>query len=73
MTPGEKLKKTMIKKYGSEEAWKAHLREIGSQGGKLGGGKGGFTDKKLASRAGQIGGTRRQELRRQHENQATNV
>lgn len=31
----KKTKETMIKKYGSEEAWKAHMRRIGSEGGKV--------------------------------------
>lgn len=29
-------KETMIKKYGSEELWKQHLRDIASVGGKNG-------------------------------------
>ena len=29
----KKLRKTMIAKYGSEEAWKEHMRNIGSKGG----------------------------------------
>ncbi len=32
---GLKLRQTMIEKYGSEEAWKEHLRTIGSKGGKV--------------------------------------
>ena len=34
MTPSEKRKATMLKKYGSEEAWKKALREQGRKGGK---------------------------------------
>lgn len=34
MTLSEKRRATMIKKYGSEEAWKNALREHGSKGGK---------------------------------------
>lgn len=29
-----KYRDTMIKKYGSEAAWKDHMREIGSKGGQ---------------------------------------
>lgn len=34
VTPREKAKATMIAKHGSEEAWLAWMREVGSQGGK---------------------------------------
>lgn len=33
---GNTLRQTMIKKHGSVEAWKKHMREIGSAGGKNG-------------------------------------
>jgi uncharacterized protein len=33
---GKTVRETMIKKYGSEEAYKEHMRSIGSKGGKLG-------------------------------------
>lgn len=31
-----KLRATMIKKYGSEEAWREHMRNNGSKGGRNG-------------------------------------
>lgn len=31
-----KYKKTMIEKFGSEQAWKEHMRSLGSRGGKRG-------------------------------------
>lgn len=34
-----KLRETMIKKYGSEEDWKAHQKAIGAEGGRKTGGK----------------------------------
>lgn len=43
---------TIIKRKHGEDFYK----RIGSMGGKLGGGKGGFNDRALASRAGKIGG-----------------
>lgn len=52
---GQKVIQTMIKKLGSEEAWRAHMAEIGAKGGKLGK-TGGFHDRELAKRAGSIGG-----------------
>ncbi len=33
---GKNLRKSMIEKYGSEEAWKEIMRERGRQGGKKG-------------------------------------
>lgn len=51
---------TMIKKYGSIEAWKEHLRTIGSKGGQNGKGpdyKGGFrASHERAVSAGRKGG-----------------
>lgn len=32
-TRGDKYRETMINKYGSEEAWKAHVKQIASKGG----------------------------------------
>lgn len=52
----KKLQETNIRKYGSLEAYMAELRRRASRGGKKGGGKGGFKDRNLASRAGRIGG-----------------
>jgi hypothetical protein len=50
----------MIAKYGSEEAYKEHLRAIAGKGGTNGKGpdyKGGFAgNRELARRAGAIGG-----------------
>lgn len=53
---GQTLRDTMIRKHGSEEAWKAHLREIGSRGGKNGHTGGFASSRELAVRAGRIGG-----------------
>jgi len=39
---GEQLKKTMIAKHGSEEAWRSYMREIASRGGKKTTGATGF-------------------------------
>lgn len=33
---GHTLKRTMIEKFGSEQAWKEHMRTIASKGGKRG-------------------------------------
>ncbi len=61
-----KLRQTMIKKYGSQEAWSEHMHQIGKKGGangkgddyKLGGVKAsGFAaNPALARRVGKIGG-----------------
>lgn len=56
---GKTLRTTMIKKYGSEEAWKQVMRDRGAIGGKLGhdGGFGqGEKGRELARRAGYLGG-----------------
>lgn len=34
LTRSDKLRQTMIKKYGSEEAWRQFMRENGKRGGK---------------------------------------
>ena len=34
LTRGEKLRRTMLKKYGSEEAWKKAMQEQGRRGGE---------------------------------------
>ncbi len=52
LTQGEKLRRTMSVKYGSEEGWKAHLSEQASKGGKKSRG-GGFADRELAAAAGR--------------------
>ena len=36
---GEKLRKSMIAKHGSDAAWRAHMRSIASKGGKNGAGE----------------------------------
>lgn len=40
---GKKLRETMIKKHGSEQAWKEFMRNIGSVGGKKEGIEKGFS------------------------------
>jgi len=42
----KKLRQSMIKRYGSLEAWQAHAKEIAAKGGKNGKG-GGFAKMKL--------------------------
>ncbi len=53
---GQVLKQTMIEKYGSEEAFKLHMRTIGAEGGKVKGPGGFGSDRELARRVGAIGG-----------------
>ena len=54
---GESLRKTMIEKYGSEEAWKAVMRENGRKGGSVSTPTGGFAaDKERARWAGAKAG-----------------
>lgn len=53
-----KYKKTMIKKFGSEEAWKEYLREIASTGGKNGRGYAFAHGKVSPVDAGRIGGSK---------------
>lgn len=48
-------RQTMIKKFGSYEAWRDWMRANGSKGGAAHN-KGGFNDRALARRAGAIGG-----------------
>ena len=55
----ERMKRANIRKYGSEEAWKAELRRRARKGGQRGGGKAGFRDKAAASAAGKLGAARR--------------
>lgn len=43
---GQKLKEHMIAKHGSEEAWKAYMRTLGSKGG-ANGNTGGFASDKV--------------------------
>ena len=54
---GETLRQTMIKKYGSEEAWKAVMREYGRKGGSVSTPTGGFAaNPELARIAGAKAG-----------------
>lgn len=56
---GQKIRASNIAKYGSEEAYKQHLREAASKGGKVVGVKKGFAaDPERARQAGIIGGTK---------------
>jgi len=57
MTRGEKLRETMIKKYGSLELWKAHLKAIASVGGKNGTGHTFAHGKADPAESGRKGGT----------------
>lgn len=50
-------KETMIKKYGSIELWKAHLRAIGAKGGKNSVGHEFAHGKADPAKAGKKGGT----------------
>lgn len=54
---GVTLKKTMIKKYGSEEAWKEHMRQNGRIGGTISRG-GGFSHGDNGRKFGALGGSR---------------
>lgn len=56
----KKTRATMIKKHGSEEAWKEHMRRIGSAGGKKKNPDKGFgsMDKEKVKAAGKLGGSR---------------
>lgn len=53
-----KTKPALIKRFGSEEAWKAHLTEIGRKGAAAGDPKlkGFGGNRELAVRAGRLGG-----------------
>lgn len=54
---GKTLRKSMIRKYGSEKAWKEHLATIGSKGGSKKGDKGfRLWDKEKLRAAGRKGG-----------------
>jgi len=56
---GKRTRETMIKRYGSEEAWKEHMRRIGSEGGKVRNDNKGFggMDKEKVREAGRKGGS----------------
>ena len=54
---GKKLVATMTEKYGSYEAYKQSMRELGSRGGSVNGTKGGFASDNVRARiAGSMGG-----------------
>lgn len=53
---GAKKRITMIKKFGSEKAWKQFMREIGQKGGRLGRTGGFYVNRELARTAGAKGG-----------------
>jgi general stress protein YciG len=53
---GIKYRETMIKKFGSEEAWKQRMREVGSRGGKNGTGHTFAHGKVDPAESGKIGG-----------------
>jgi general stress protein YciG len=58
-TGGAKMRETMLNRFGTEEKWRAWMRENASKGGKLGGSVSSSNFKNnpdLASRAGAIGG-----------------
>ena len=61
LTRGEKLRQTMILKFGSEEAWKKAMQEQGRRGGKSPKTKpAGFAaNPELAREAGRRGGLNR--------------
>lgn len=52
----QRLKQTLLKKYGSEEAVHKHFVEMGRKGGIRGGEKGFALDRERAKRAGTKGG-----------------
>lgn len=54
----KKLRQTMIKKYGSEAAWKEQMRLIGKRGGSVKTFKGFAMDIERASEAGKKGGVK---------------
>lgn len=51
-----KWRNTMLKKYGSQKAWREKLKENGSKGGRLSSTGGFYNNPELARRAGAIGG-----------------
>jgi general stress protein YciG len=53
---GASLRETMIKKYGSEEAWKQAMRNFGRKGGANGHTGGFYINRELARIAGSKGG-----------------
>jgi general stress protein YciG len=62
---GAELRQTMIEKYGSEEAWRQHLRHLGSLGGKTKNSNKGFgSNRQLASEAGRRGGSKSRRRRK---------
>ena len=53
---GLKLRATMIKKFGSEEAWMDYVKERGRRGGSAKVSKGFGKNPELAREAGRLGG-----------------
>lgn len=54
--PNDKMFKTMIQRYGSEAAAKAHMAEIGRRGGTNGNTGGFYKNRAAAMEAGRKGG-----------------
>lgn len=52
----EKWRKTMLERFGSEEAVRKHLEEMGRKGGKASGTGGWYGDPERARRDGALGG-----------------
>lgn len=52
-----KYRQTMIRKYGSEKAWREFMQNIGARGGANGNTGGFATNKEFAAIAGSKGGT----------------
>lgn len=64
---GKTLRRTMIRKHGSEEAWKDYLRVIGGKGGSKRGDKGfALMDKDKVRAAGALGGKISRRGKKQH-------
>lgn len=61
---GRKTRENMIKRYGSEEAWKQVMRERASMGGKASNTGGFYKNPEKARAAGKLGGRARQGYRK---------
>lgn len=59
-----KARETLIKKYGSYEAYKEHMKTIGKKGGETSIGGAFMYNRELASRAGKIGGSRKRNVKK---------
>lgn len=64
-TGGAKLRATMIKKFGSEEAWMDYIKERGRKGGSAKVSKGFGKNPDLAREAGRRGGLVKSSNRRE--------